>query len=304
MIVVTQGDPDGIGPELIVRAALEGRIGPGDRVVAHPDVIDAASRVFGDQAQQARARVQPLLVALQSRRQTEALRVGVDLVLEAPASRALVTAPIDKAVARSEGLAHPGHTEYLAARAGVSRYGMLMLGPRLRVALATIHVPLARVVEQLSIEGIEGVARLLHDTLVGDVGLEAPRIGILGLNPHAGESGLLGTEEQTVVGPAIERLRASSIDAHGPLPADTAMHEAAHGRYDGIVAMYHDQGLAPFKLLHFDDGVNVTMGLPFVRTSPDHGTAKDIAKTGAANPSSFFAAIDSAREMQARRAQR
>lgn len=304
MIVLTQGDPDGIGPELVVRAAVKGLLRAGDRVVAHRSVLRRAAGALGESAQRALQQLEPSLAELDSPMQTEALRVAVDLVLERPESRALVTAPIDKSVAQAEGLEHPGHTEYLAARSNTSRFGMLMLGPKLRVALATIHMPLAQVPAALSRERIEAMTTLLYETLVVDVGLEHPTIGVLGLNPHAGEHGLLGSEEQTIIGPACEQLRAMGLDVRGPLPADTAMFYAARGDLDGVVAMYHDQGLAPFKLIHFDDGVNVTMGLPFVRTSPDHGTAKDIAGRGRANPSSFFAAIAAARQMLARRAGR
>jgi 4-hydroxythreonine-4-phosphate dehydrogenase len=216
---------------------------------------------------------------------------------------ALVTAPIDKALASGEGLRHPGHTEYLAERAASEDFAMLMAGPTLRVVLATIHVPLRRVPELLEPAAIVRAGRLLARMLLDELGRPRATIGVLGLNPHAGERGLLGDEEQSVIEPAIAELRAWAarealpIEFRGPLPADTGFPQHRAGLLDGLIAMYHDQGLAPFKLLHFHDGVNVTLGLPFVRTSPDHGTAKDIAGRGVADPSSMAAAIELAREL-------
>jgi 4-hydroxythreonine-4-phosphate dehydrogenase len=228
--------------------------------------------------------------------QYAALELGVDAVMAA-AGRALVTAPIDKAAARAEGLAYTGHTEYLAARAGGVPVAMLMVGPRLRVVLATIHIPLREVPVQLDVAAVCRAGRLLADGLRRHFGVAAPRVGVLGLNPHAGERGLLGDEELRVIAPAMEALRAEHPESsfEGPLPADTAFFAHGQGRYDGLVAMYHDQGLAPFKLVHFQDGVNMTLGLPYVRTSPDHGTAKDIAGQAVADPSSFAAAVRLAR---------
>ena len=204
-------------------------------------------------------------------------------------------------VPQAEGFAYPGHTEYLAARAGVDEVAMLMVGPRLRVVPATIHIPLREVPRTLTPERIVSAGRLLARALHRDFGIAAPTIGVLGVNPHAGERGLLGDEEATIVAPALAALRAwaAEIDApvtfEGPLPADTAFPQHAAGRFDGLVAMYHDQGLGPFKLLHLHDGVNMTLGLPFVRTSPDHGTARDIAGQGVADPSSIFEAVTLAR---------
>ena len=174
---------------------------------------------------------------------------------------------------------------------------MAMLGPRLRVVLATIHMPLSQVARRLDQDTIVRVGSLLLRALRSDFGLAHPRVALLGLNPHAGEGGLLGHEDESIVRPAAHALAqafpAASIS--GPLPADTAFPLHARGHFDGVVAMYHDQGLGPFKLMHFDVGVNMPLGLPFVRTSPDHGTAKDIAFTGKVNPSSMFAAVEMAR---------
>jgi 4-hydroxythreonine-4-phosphate dehydrogenase len=233
--------------------------------------------------------------------QVSALVRGVDLVLADPRGRALVTAPIDKAGCRDEGFAFPGHTEYLAARADVDDFAMLMVGPRLRVVLATIHIPLREVPLRLDAASIVRAGALLARALRSHFGRPRPVIGVLGLNPHAGERGLLGDEEITTVAPAVLALNRWAAEHgepavfRGPLPADTAFAIHADGQLDGLVAMYHDQGLAPFKLLHMHDGVNMTLGLPFVRTSPDHGTARDIAGRGIADPSSMFAAVALAR---------
>jgi len=303
-LVLTQGDPEGIGPELLIRLADAGLLGPGDLVVAGAAHLERlCARLAVPWAERGlcalRHHLVPGLPAELT--QVQALERGVDLVLEADPARALVTAPIDKARCRAEGFLYPGHTEYLAARAGVEDFAMLMAGDRLRVVLATIHLPLREVPRALTPAAIVRAARLLALGLRRCFAIAAPKIGVLGLNPHAGERGLLGDEESTVITPAIDQLRAWAVEAHepctfeGPLAADTAFPWHASGRYHGLVAMYHDQGLAPFKLLHMHDGVNMTLGLPFVRTSPDHGTARDIAGRGLADPSSFFAAVAYAR---------
>ena len=296
-LVVTQGDPEGIGPELILRVGAEGALRAGDVVFVDPDRLHRLADALPPWARAGLDAVLPLLAPrLQGLSQVEALRLGVDAVLEQP-GRALVTAPIDKARCRDEGFAFPGHTEYLAARAGGCEVAMLMTGPTLKIVLATIHLPLREVADALREEDVVRAARLLAAGLRDHFGCARPRIAVLGLNPHAGERGMLGDEETRIIAPALERLR--SIDPHasfhGPLPADTAIHQHARGDYDGVVAMYHDQGLAPFKVIHFHDGVNMTLGLPFVRTSPDHGTARDIAGRGIADASSLLHSIRIAR---------
>jgi len=220
---------------------------------------------------------------------------------------ALVTAPISKAWAQTAGFAFPGHTEYLAARAGVTSFAMMLAGPSLRVVLATTHEPLARVPQLLTAPRIAEVAVLAAQALVRDFGLARARVAVAGLNPHAGEGGRFGDEEVRLVAPAIAaaraRLAAGSLAAEvtGPHVPDVVFRKAARGDFDAVVALYHDQGLIPLKLLHFDDAVNVTLGLPFVRTSPDHGTAYDLAGSGRARPHSFLAALDlAARLAQAR----
>ncbi len=302
-LVVTQGDPEGIGPELLLRLAAADRLRPGDRVIADPAPLRRLAAHLGDWAERGLAVIEPLLDASAGapHGQVSALVRGVDLVLEDPRGRALVTAPIDKAGCRAEGFAFPGHTEYLAARAGVDDFAMLMVGPTLRVVLATIHLPLREVPLRLDVAGIVRAGRLLARALRTHFGVARPVVGVLGLNPHAGERGMLGDEETTIVGPAVRDLTRWAAETgdpsefRGPLPADTAFAAHAAGKLDGVVAMYHDQGLGPFKLLHMHDGVNMTLGLPFVRTSPDHGTARDIAGRGLADPSSMFAAVALAR---------
>lgn len=304
-LVVTQGDPEGVGPELLLRLGESGALAPGDLVVADRENLTRLARTLGPfWAARGLEALQPHLVDLPSPLgQVAALTAGVDLVLAEP-GRALVTAPIDKARSHAEGFRFPGHTEYLAARAGVEDFAMLMVGPLLRVVLATIHVPLRAVPDLLTPAAIVRAGRLLGQALVDRFEVAAPRIGVLGLNPHAGEQGLLGDEESRVIAPAIAELQAWA-DARGlpcrfvgPLPADTAFSVHAGGELDGLVAMYHDQGLAPFKLLHGRDGVNMTLGLPFVRTSPDHGTARDIAGRGIAYATSMLAAVALARNLR------
>ncbi|MCA9650179.1 MAG: 4-hydroxythreonine-4-phosphate dehydrogenase PdxA [Myxococcales bacterium] len=300
-VVITQGDPRGVGPELILRMAAEDELRPDDLVVADPRVMEGwAQRLPGEWAKAGWARARHALVPVEAEgagpSQVEALARGVDRVLEAP-GRALVTAPIDKRACHDAGFDFPGHTEYLAARAGGVDVAMLMVGARLRVVPVTIHVALREVAPRLSPEAIVRAGILLAAALRDRFGVARPRIAVLGLNPHAGERGLLGDEEITIIAPAVERLRAAAGPAEivGPVPADAAFPAHDRGRYDAVLAMYHDQGLGPFKLVHFTDGVNMTLGLPFVRTSPDHGTALDIAGQGIADPSSMRAAIRLAR---------
>jgi 4-hydroxythreonine-4-phosphate dehydrogenase len=302
-LVVTQGDPLGVGPELLLLLAAGGHLRGGDVVVASPDVLARiAGRLEAPWARVGFSCIEPLVdagaLASSPRGAVDALERAVDLVLEGR-GHALVTAPIDKARCAAAGFRYPGHTEYLAARSKAKDYAMLLVGPRLRVALATIHLPLREVAARLEVEDVVRVGRLLAGALVRYFGIPSPRIGILGVNPHAGERGLLGDEEARIVRPAVDELGAwAGADAAfvGPLSADSAFHEHAEGRFDGLVAMYHDQGLGPFKLLHFRDGVNMTLGLPYVRTSPDHGTAMDIAGTGRVDPTSMIRAVDLARD--------
>ncbi|MCV2870506.1 4-hydroxythreonine-4-phosphate dehydrogenase PdxA [Defluviimonas sp. WL0002] len=222
---------------------------------------------------------------------------AVDLVRSGQAS-AVTTAPISKkALKDGAGFAFPGHTEYLASLAGVRRVVMMLACPALRVVPATIHVPLAEVPSALSADLLEDTIRITRNGLETSFGLEAPRIAVAGLNPHAGEGGAMGREEIDLIAPTLDRLRSEGMTIIGPLPADTMFHPAARAGYDAAVCMYHDQALIPIKTLDFAGGVNVTLGLPFVRTSPDHGTAFDIAGKGVADPTSLVAALRLAAEM-------
>jgi 4-hydroxythreonine-4-phosphate dehydrogenase len=225
----------------------------------------------------------------------EAIRRGVESVHAGDCS-ALVTAPISKAPLLQAGFPHPGHTEYLGELAE-KLWGrpatavMLLHAPELSVVPVTIHVPLTRVPQLLSTELIVRTARIVATDFRERFDIATPRLALTGLNPHAGESGTIGREDLDIIAPAIAQLRAEGIDATGPHPADTLFHAAARTRYDVVLAMYHDQALIPIKTLAFDHGVNATLGLPFVRTSPDHGTAFDIAATGTASATSFIAAL-------------
>ena len=215
---------------------------------------------------------------------------------------AVVTCPISKKSLQQAGYPFPGHTEMLAALTGSNKVRMMMAGPRLRVVLVTIHVALNRVSGLLSEAAIIDCIRTTSHSLKRDFGIARPRIAVAGLNPHAGEQGLFGDEEQRLIGPAIAQV-GEDAEITGPWPPDTVFHKAASGHFDAVVAMNHDQGLIPFKLLHFADGVNVTLGLPLVRTSVDHGTAYDIAGTGKADPSSLQAALAMAQSIVAHRRQ-
>jgi len=215
---------------------------------------------------------------------------------------AIVTNPINKKCLYAAGFRHPGHTEYLAALAGVAAPVMMLACPGLRVVPVTIHLPLREVVAALTADAIVAAGRTTAEGLRHDFGIERPVLAVAGLNPHAGENGAIGREEIEVIGPALATLRSEGIRVEGPLPADTLFHEAARRRYDAVLCMYHDQALIPLKTIDFAGGVNVTLGLPFIRTSPDHGTAFDTAGTGSANPTSLIAALKLAGEMAARRA--
>ncbi|GAK44673.1 4-hydroxythreonine-4-phosphate dehydrogenase [Tepidicaulis marinus] len=213
---------------------------------------------------------------------------------------AVVTNPIHKGVLYAAGFKHPGHTEFLAALTGGTPV-MMLASPLLKVVPLTIHIALAAVPAALSRGLIEEKARIVHRALQQSFGLAAPRLAAAGLNPHAGEGGSMGTEEEEIIQPALETLRGEGIDIKGPLSADTMFHAKARETYDAALCMYHDQALIPIKTLDFDRGVNVTLGLPIIRTSPDHGTAFDIAGKGVANPASLIEALRLAGEMAARR---
>ncbi len=204
---------------------------------------------------------------------------------------AMVTCPIAKYAIQLAGYKFPGHTEMLASLCDTQNFGMMMAGNRLKVSLVTIHTPLAKVAEQLNQAEIIRIINLTGETLLQDFAIARPRIAVAGLNPHGGESGLFGDEERRIIGPAIAASVSGKWELAGPLPPDTVFKMAFDNRFDAVVAMYHDQGLIPFKMVHFEDGVNLTMGLPIIRTSVDHGTAYDIAGKGVASDSSLEAAF-------------
>jgi 4-hydroxythreonine-4-phosphate dehydrogenase len=218
----------------------------------------------------------------------------------------VVTNPINKKALYNAGFRFPGHTEFLAALAGGgdTRPVMMLVCPVLRVVPVTVHMSLRRAVEALTTEAIVASSAIVARALACDFGLQHPRLAIAGINPHAGEEGEMGSEEAAIIRPAVDRLRASGIDAAGPLPPDTMFSPPARRTYDAAICMYHDQALIPLKALDFAGGVNVTLGLPFVRTSPDHGTAFDIAGSGRASASSLIAALRLAAELAARRSGR
>lgn len=216
----------------------------------------------------------------------EGVRLASDGMLDG-----ITTAPISKYALNDAGFNYPGHTEMLANLTATKHYTMMMAGKTLRVTLVTIHCALSAVPELLTRSSITEMIETTNRALHVDFGIEIPRIGVAALNPHGGENLMFGSEEQSTIIPAIEESQKKGINVHGPFPPDTIFHKAANGAFDAVVCMYHDQGLIPFKLLHFSDGVNVTLGLPIVRTSVDHGTAYDIAGKGVADPSSLYYAV-------------
>jgi 4-hydroxythreonine-4-phosphate dehydrogenase len=311
------GDPRGIGAEVTLAALAAGAAGGAEvRLFGESALVARARRAVGlsESALAGRFALQEVASApvdgreltLQEagRAQLAYLEAAVDAVLRGEAD-ALVTAPISKAAVASAGFRYPGHTEYLAARAGRSDVVMMLAGPHLRVALATTHVPLAQVVGLLTVEGVARTLVVTAEALLHGMATlgRPPRVALAALNPHAGEDGLFGRQEAEVLTPALalarEQLegRGSPAELTGPHVPDVVFRRAARGEYDAVVALYHDQGLIPLKLLDFDEAVNVSLGLPFVRTSPDHGVALDIAGTGRANPASMAAAIGLAVQM-------
>jgi 4-hydroxythreonine-4-phosphate dehydrogenase len=275
-IGITIGDPAGIGPEIIDAALASEKL---DRAFEY--------RVIGDRGDAKPGQPMPET----SRVARAALEAAAEL-LSAGEIAAVVTGPIHKARMQAIGFEFPGQTEFFARRAGVENFAICLTGGQLTVALVTAHVPLKDVPAQLSTSEIVRVGNLLAHFLIRRGG--APRIAVAGLNPHAGESGALGREEIDVIEPAVDALRAEWSERAqfcGPISPDTVFHRAVSGEFDGVLCMYHDQGLIPLKLHAFDTGVNVTLGLPFPRTSPDHGTAFEIAGRGLARADSMIAAI-------------
>jgi 4-hydroxythreonine-4-phosphate dehydrogenase len=325
-LALTMGEPAGIGGEITLQAWLrrsEDGVPP-FCVLDDPARLERLAASLGwnvpiravagiEAAREAFARALPVLPLGLPRPVTPgrpdpgnasavigSIAAAVALVQEGRAG-ALVTNPIQKEALYAAGFAHPGHTEYLAELAGGAVPVMMLACPGLRVVPVTIHLALREAVAALRTEAIVAAGRITAAGLARDFAIARPRLAVAGLNPHAGENGTLGREEIEIIAPAVAALRAEGIDIVGPAPADTLFHAAARRRYDAALCMYHDQALIPLKTIDFDRGVNVTLGLPFVRTSPDHGTALDIAGRGAANPASLIAALTLAGEMAARR---
>jgi 4-hydroxythreonine-4-phosphate dehydrogenase len=298
-VAVTLGDPRGVGEEVLAKAlalpeiaalaewVVLGRAGaPFPRMVEVADWAPGSARAAG-------------AVAL------EALERGIGMAIAGEVD-ALVTAPLDKAALHAAGAEHPGHTELLRERTGVPEVAMMMAAERtiaggaLRVVLATVHLPLREVPGALTAELLAGQARLTASSLHAMWGIGAPRLALCALNPHASDGGLFGDEEERVLRPVAERLRGEGFDVSDPLPADTVFLRTIRGEFDAVIAPYHDVGMAAFKTASFGSGVNVTLGLPFPRTSPDHGTALDIAGLGIADPASMIEALRLAVELAAR----
>jgi 4-hydroxythreonine-4-phosphate dehydrogenase len=330
-LALTMGEPAGIGGEIALKAWLRRSEGvPAFYLIDDPDRLTALAGRLGwavpvqgidaaPRAPQVFRDALPVLpvggkpVAEPGRPETADAPLVIGAIdravadVQAGRAAALVTNPINKEALYRAGFPHPGHTEYLGELAG-RLYGtsgitpvMMLASPQLRVVPVTIHLALRDAIETLTSAMIVTAGRVTHLALQRDFGIAAPVLAVAGLNPHAGEGGSLGREDLDIIGPAVAELRADGIDARGPLAADAMFHEAARRSYDAALCMYHDQALIPVKTLDFDGAVNVTLGLPFIRTSPDHGTAFDIAGQGIARPDSLIAALRLAAEMAARR---
>jgi 4-hydroxythreonine-4-phosphate dehydrogenase len=323
LIAITMGDPAGIGPEIIVKAFEKRTIFPQCRplVLGDEEILlyttqwmkapVVIKRITGPEEGKFTPGVMNLIpltaltpdeIALGTpqRKGGEAayryIESGVKMV-QGGTVDALVTAPISKEALHMAGHPFSGHTELLAAMTGVEDQVMMLAGPRLRVALVTTHLPLREVPTALATERIKKTIMTTFQWLKDYLGVPDPKLAVAGLNPHAGEGGLFGSEEKEIIAPAIEECRQGGMAVDGPLPPDSLFFQAASGSYDAVVSMYHDQGLIPLKLLHFRDGVNITLGLPIIRTSVDHGTGYDIAGQGVADPTSLINAILMAAKM-------
>lgn len=323
-LAVAMGDPAGIGPEIIAKAwrDREAQALPPFFAVGDPRAIaavwDGPATFIGspDEARGVFPGALPVLVVAETeetapgrpndagaRCALDSLELATGLA-RSGAAGALVTGPVSKAQLYRIGFTHPGQTEFVAERCGIAPENtvMMLAGPTLRVVPVTTHIPLARVPEAISIDLIVAKARVTARGLSRNFGIESPRLAFAGLNPHAGESGAIGREEIEILEPAIRQLRDEGIDAVGPLAADTMFHARARATYDAAICLYHDQALVPLKTLHFDEGVNMTLGLPIMRTSPDHGTAFGIAGQDQAEPGAMIAAIRMAGQAAEKRA--
>jgi 4-hydroxythreonine-4-phosphate dehydrogenase len=324
-LAVTLGDPAGVGPEIIAAAwSALSQTGPSFLAIGDGSTLAAVGvptrRILDVQDASCFAKALPVLdlplpAPVVPGQPSSAAAPQVIAWIEKAVALALagevgavVTAPIAKASLYDAGFAYPGHTEFVGALTASTAFRgargpvMMLTAKDLRVALVTVHAPLSQVPGLLSEAKIVAAGRVVAEALVRDFGVAAPRLVVAGLNPHAGEGGAIGDEEVIIVAPAVAALRAAGIDARGPLPADSLFHDAARRTYDAALCLYHDQALIPVKMLDFWGGVNLTLGLPIVRTSPDHGTAFDIAGKGLARPDSLIAAIRLATQIAERRA--
>ncbi|WP_211907452.1 4-hydroxythreonine-4-phosphate dehydrogenase PdxA [Pikeienuella piscinae] len=314
------GDPAGIGGEVLVQAWRAGALAAPFFAIDDPERLTALGAEVVEIGEPEDALSLPLgrLAVLRESLSAPAqpgapdpanagavirsIKRAVGFALKGRAG-AVVTLPINKkALKDGAAFAYPGHTEFLAALSGAPLPVMMLAAPGLRTVPVTIHIPLSEAPKQLNARLIEETGAILAAALISDFAIARPRIAVAGLNPHAGEGGAMGGEDAALIAPAVAALRARGVEAFGPLPADTMFHAAARARYDAALCMYHDQALIPVKMLDFARGVNVTLGLPFIRTSPDHGTAYDIAGTGRADPASLIEAVNMAAGMAARRA--
>ena len=312
-IDITMGEPSGIGPEVAVKAwaALGGRAGKRAlRLVGNAEVFLGAARAANVPPSPLRDSITDTGHAVRAvpgkptKENAAAVTAAIEKsvrAVQAGEAAALVTAPIQKAVLVEAGFAFPGHTEYLASLTGAKHAVMMLAGPGLRVVPLTIHLPLAEIFRHITKDSIVATGEIVLAALKRDFGCAKPRLAVAGLNPHAGEAGNMGREESQIIAPAIEALRGMGHTVLGPLPPDSMFHEAARASYDAALCMYHDQALIPIKTLAFWSAVNVTLGLPIVRTSPDHGTALNIAGQGKADARSMIAAIEMAAEIAERR---
>ena len=315
-IAITMGDPCGIGPEIIAKLHADAAPLPSTLVLGDEGLVKRAVRLLAlpltveviDSPEDFQFRPNTINVISLSRLPDDLpfgqldvragkaafdyIRAGIDLALQ-KRIRAVVTAPINKEALGLADIHYPGHTEILADFSGTKDFAMMLMNDDLRVILVTIHVSLREATEQLTIPRELTTIRLAHRAMT-QLGIAQPRIAVAGLNPHAGEHGLFGSEDEAIIKPAIQQAQAEGIEASGPWPGDTVFMHARQGRFDIVVAQYHDQGLIPVKYLGVDEGVNVTVGLPFVRTSVDHGTAFDIAGTGKASHASLRVAVEQA----------
>ena len=309
LIAVTMGDPAGIGPEVAVRACARLRRTASFVLVGDRAVLERTARRLDVDPKSPIVEVSELSAA--DRRPGKPTAAGaaaahrsilraVELV-QGNQADAVVTAPVSKQAIQSLGIDFPGHTETIAHLAGDAEVRMMMAGASLRIVLVTTHIRFSDVPAALTTDRVVRTAEIASRALERDFGVRRPRLALAGLNPHAGEGGAFGDEEIRVLAPAAKRAGERGVRLAGPLPPDTVFFRARSGEFDAVVSLYHDQGLIPFKLLHFSDGVNVTLGLPFPRTSPDHGTAFDIAGRGIADDTSMASAIRLGAAMAARR---